>query len=175
MVLSMLTNNFLTIFSRNSRKAQSWTMDFLIAVIIFSIFLLVFRAVSSASIEHTYTQKVIEAGAIRISESLLTQGSPPNWTRDSYNAIGLLGSDGQLDERKLNETLHLPMEDIRKEFSQPSYFYFYVEDMNGVVVKVDGTEFKIGDEPTNYNNLISVQRIVGYKGDPVKLVVQTWS
>ncbi len=167
----MLINNL----ARPMRKAQSWTMDFLIAVITFSIFLLVFRAVSAASIETVYKEKVIEAGAIRISNTLLTQGVPANWTKDSYGRIGLLGDDGQLDERKLNQTLYIPPVDLRKEFSQPSYFYVYVEDMNGVVIKVDGTEFKIGNEPTDYKNLISVQRIVGYKGDPVRLVVQTWS
>jgi len=120
-----------------SRKGQINTLDFLIAILVYTvllIFIIGFWFVSLAEIEGMVMRDRIDSVAITISDMLLkTPGVPDNWEENSSNAgaIGLVWGQNVLDGEKLSNFTALDYNVSRELLGVDGDFYFYVEDLDG--------------------------------------------
>lgn len=112
------------------KKTQINTLDFLIAVFIFSLALIyavtsLNEAAQNALSETDY--KYMMLSAIEVSEILVkNNGVPSAWNRSSVELIGLASGDRKISEEKVNEFCNMTQDDTRKIFRTQYYIHFSI-------------------------------------------------
>jgi hypothetical protein len=124
------------------RKAQIWTLDFAMSVLIFASALLsvmfAWNYVSSSA-QANEEMKSMQLKVLTISDSLIrTPGSPPDWDSSGVEAFGLASSENVLDPAKVTEFIAMSEANysmVRALLGITAYeFYFEVRDINGTVL-----------------------------------------
>ena len=106
------------------KKAQVWTTDFSLSLLIFVISVVLFgRAVSNLSLVtgENLNELVVEGRSV--SDALTSQGYPINWTEGNVKRIGLMEQGKKLDNEKLQKLLNMSYQDTR-EILGMDYDYF---------------------------------------------------
>jgi hypothetical protein len=123
------------------RKAQIWTLDFSISILIFiSAMIAVLFAWNYVSSGYQENQELreMQLKVLTISDSLIrTPGLPDDWDSDSVEVIGLAGEENVLDPLKVREFVNMSDANysrVKALLDISLYdFYFEVEDLNGTV------------------------------------------
>jgi len=124
-----------------------------------------------------------------ISESLVSQGYPSNWTDMTVERIGITDGDKIINSTKLIQFYNLSLTNYsktRKLFGIKGDFIVFFTRMNNSPANLSGI-YKIGyplvvlDLQNNvdlsaveYNNLVSLKRILIYDKVTVNMVVYSW-
>ncbi|MBW2981020.1 hypothetical protein KY360_06410 [Candidatus Woesearchaeota archaeon] len=162
-----------------TKKSQVWSLDLMIAVLIFLVALLAFYKYSSNIID-SEQQDVdnILLDAKLISTYLVSAGFPEDWTTANVTLIGLTDGDTRLSKEKVEQFSDIASSDYtnsRRLLSTMYDYHLFFEDRNGTALKV-GDVVSIGKNYSaeNPKNLIKVERFAFYNSSIIKLVVYVW-
>jgi len=181
---------------RNSRKGQTSMIDFLLGFLIFIVVaVLVSRIAFNNFQEDKFEQK--KDSAMRVSEALISQGNPTNWTNQTVIKIGLT-TNNRLDINKLVEYTKINYSETLSYLGVRDNYIFYfkkngvinltdvlggnltnnVTNTNGCIFgKVelfDGCEPNFDSKQIDATNIATVKRLLVYNSSIVQLVIDTW-
>lgn len=158
-------------------RGQTVTLDFTISIIIF-IFVLftmipVFGYVNS-QIEASENIRYMQSYSLRLSDSLMGEGSPRDWNESSVKSLGL-SSDNALNSTKILAMLEMNYTKVRDIISINNYrFYFSVSDADGSVVNLGGRNLSYGEEIASPENVVKIQRITILNHSIVLMNIFVW-
>ncbi len=126
---------------KKRRLGQTWSIDIIIAVIIFVLIISVFYAILSSRSESTVTD--LRAESQTVSAKLRDE---------SVNSATGIMVDGVIQEDKLKELCQLSYEEVKRKLGIEDEFCIYIEDQEGNIVPIPcgGTE-KAGIGSDNIN------------------------
>lgn len=163
------------------KKAQAWGFDLMVAVVIFLSGIIIFYIYSlNAPGQGKETIENLFFDGNFITDSLLSAGSPNDWSESNVISIGITDNN-RINESKL-ETLY----DFANPSSNPNgyqvtkslfntrfeYFFNFTETpitINDATVQGVGSYFS-----QTPKNLIKIQRITIYQNKPVTLDLYIW-
>ena len=165
-----------------NKKAQIWGIDLIVGIFIFlmGLIILFFYAVNLKG--NTGDIEDISLVGDTISENLLSEGTPINWTEENVIFPGLI-SQNKVNETKLQMFYNLNQDYPKfKGILETKYdFYIYFsEPMSLEAGQVDG----IGKPNVNRDNIIEhenpknifkVTRVIAYNNKPVTLNIYLWN
>ncbi|MFH0874537.1 MAG: hypothetical protein V1859_01260 [archaeon] len=96
---------------QKQKKSQAWYMDFILGFTIFVLF--TFITIHYLTDEYILPREESDsvlAATRHISDSLVSSGSPDNWTSDNVVRIGLTNGNHVINETKLESFLNLTTE-----------------------------------------------------------------
>jgi hypothetical protein len=155
------------------KKSQIWYFDFVIALSMFTLFMIFsFKYITDTTIIYEKDSNVMIEEADRLSESLLSEGIPKNWTVDYVVLPGLI-SDFELNLTKLENLANLTTEDyenVKEIYSLKSDFIIYFQNKTDVVTLTSSDIGKPGHdlaavEALDTEEIIRVTRYLTYKHD----------
>jgi hypothetical protein len=112
----------------STKKAQVWTTDFALSMLIFVVALVLFgRAVMNLStVTGEKIDNLVSDGRL-ITDSLTSQGYPSNWTAADVKKIGLINEGKTIDMNKLNMMANMSYDQTKKLFGlKYDYFIFFI-------------------------------------------------
>jgi hypothetical protein len=155
------------------KKAQAWGFDLMVALVIFlgGILFFYFYAFNYQNDSEELFQ-VMHREADTIADSLLSEGSPPDWTSSNVIRIGLL-TDERIDENKLSEFYAMDYNVTKLLFRIKDEYYIYFEEPMNIVggFSVVG----IGMNSSSAANIVNVERIVVYNNSIKTMHVNVWN
>lgn len=150
------------------KKAQINTLDFLIAVFIFSLVLIYAITSLNESAKNAISEtdyKYMMITAIGISETLVkNNGIPSAWDKSNVELVGLASADRKISEQKVNEFCNMTQDEIRIIFRIPYYIHF----------SVNGTKTVACGISPNGKKTVSIRRNVFYENKSAVLEVALW-
>ena len=161
------------------RKAQVWSIDAVVAIIIFLGALMLFYKYSINSSE-LQTQDIdnLLLDAKVISSYLISEGYPINWGSSDVVLIGLTDGKSRIDNEKIltfSDISILNYQLSQNLLSTINDYNVYFEDKNGDLFSIEGIT-SIGKDHTGDNpeNIVKVVRFVFYDSQIIKMVVLVW-
>ena len=110
-----------------NKKSQSWSVDIILAVIVFMVAFFVFYAMLESN-PKTKVSDLKEEASIVI-EQVADDESP-------LKAV----DKGQINKDELNKLKNFPYDDLKRRLRTEGDFCIYIEDENGNLVKIGGTK-----------------------------------
>ncbi|MBU1198349.1 MAG: hypothetical protein KKF46_08765 [Nanoarchaeota archaeon] len=177
--------------SKKSKKAQVWLSDYTISLLLFTIaaVLAVKLILNGFNLNADFQE--LKTDASQMSEILLSEGYPVQWTNNTVIRPGLLiGS--RLNSTKILNAMNVSYSSLKTKLQSRHDFLITFEDAEGDMLEFDG-RCAIGNSDVtinstgppfdchnpdftsiNYNNLVKVSRLAIYDSEIVRMVVYTW-
>jgi hypothetical protein len=174
------------------KKAQSWTIEFILALLIFSSAIVLSVKYVSNIYRSDDFQNIMKESEV-LSDYLLTEGTPTNWTYQDFIRPGLTLS-GKIDTAKLSNLTAINYTIARSAFGTNYDFYMFFEDDDGIIdifgeatgipglcgygsPKMNVTYNGICNVFLEYphENLITIKRLAVYNHSAVSLVIYLWN
>jgi len=154
------------------KRAQVYYTEFMITVFIFIIVIAIFaNSVLNTRQSEGYDDFLIQAQSI--SNQLMSEGAPSNWTESNAEKIGITNGNGRIENSKLMKFANMSYEDTKLVFNTYSDYYMFIEYKNGTRVDING-EQGIGQYDGDNSKLAKVVRFVTYDSDIVRMVIYVW-
>jgi len=166
-----------------STKSQVWSIDVIVAVIIFITALVLFYkySINLVDVEGKDSGNLLLDGKL-ISSYLVSAGNPNDWEDHSEdtNLIGLTNGNMDINPQKVQEfsdlvTLDYPQS--RKLLSTTHDYYVFFEDKNNNTIRIKGVGVDgIGKGYTteNQEDIIKITRLVYYNSTIIRMVLYIW-
>lgn len=159
---------------KKGKKAQIWYTDFMVAVLLFVIALVIYyEYMTNISIKERSIIDELTADAKGISSSLIATGVPNNWTQSSVVRIGITDGDYRINTTKLEMFYNMSYADSYKYFGTRFDYYVFFENSSGNRINLSYVD-AVGKEPVDINNLVQITRLLINGSDIVKMQVQVW-
>jgi hypothetical protein len=158
------------------RKAQVWYTDFMVGVLIFSIVVVsYFYYVEHTEYSDDALVNYLISEAKTISNYLVTEGYPANWTSANVSTVGITDGNHRINEGKLQDFNSWGYEERRSYLHTTKDYYFYFEYLNG-------TRFnELCEDPfsgcVEWNSsyyLVQNTRLLIYDSDVVRMVLNVY-
>ncbi len=169
----------LFISTKKRKKAQIWSIDLLVAVIIFLSAIIFFYKYGVAELmdNDADIDYLLQDGKL-ISNYLLSEGIPENWTADNVTLIGLTDGSARINPQKVMAFSNISMDNYglsRRLLSSSNDYYVFFENSQNEKIIIDNVSF-IGKNYTEDNpeNLIKIERFAFYNSSVIKMVVYVW-
>jgi len=160
-----------------NNKAQAWGIDLMMALVIFSMGIVVFYiySLNTPGEAQEAIEKLFYDGKI-IANTILSEGYPENWI------VGDVKKPGILNKKKINDTKLERFYDLietpggysqTKRLFDTRYDYYFFLDTNMII---DGEVVEgIGkNDYENARNLIKITRFVVYQNKPMTAYLYVW-
>ncbi|MBR9706507.1 hypothetical protein GOV14_05710 [Candidatus Pacearchaeota archaeon] len=177
-----------------NKKAQTWGIDLMVAVTLFTFGIMLFFIYTLNSPGDTKEKfEYLYHNGKLVMDSLMSEGYPTNWetlvplaTADHNNImkIGILNSSNKIDDKKLQAFWDLSDNSdgngnytfTKKVFNtRYEYRFFLEEDMNLDGDNNPATNPVIGkDVYSNAKNLVKITRFTIYKNKPITAYLYIW-
>lgn len=163
------------------KKAQIWTVDFILGVSMFVILLVIGLSLFlTINTDNDFEDATREA--IYISNVLMSEGSPSTWNSSTVIAPGLL-SDGVLNNTKLESFSEFTYAELKSFFAIRNDFSFFIRDDTGFINTGRcsyGFDFPNDNceplfEELEYQNLVVINRFVAINNSIKNLVLYVWT
>ncbi len=162
-------------------KAQLWYLDFIIGVTLFVIILIVsFRYVTTNVLSGKEASHA-PIDADKISEYLVSEGIPKNWTEDDIVIIGITSGDNMINLTKVELFKNMSQSDynnVKFLFGISSDFIISFQDSSGNLLNLTNQTYigkpgiTLSDlSSTDPNNLMTIMRYLVYKHDGISEIV----
>jgi hypothetical protein len=161
-----------------NKRGQAWSIDLIIAIIIFSAGILIFfiYSINQASEAKEVLSELGYQGDV-ILNNILSEGYPQDWNQTNVVTIGIL-SGNKINETKLERFYDYSISDYsgtRSKFNTRYDYYFTFSNMTINSFPVYG----IGMFGTNVSNissssLIKITRFSVYKEKPTTIYLYIW-
>jgi len=162
------------------KRGQAWGIDLTIAFIIFSLGIIIFYIyIINSGSETTETFESLSYDGNLIAESILSEGSPVNWSSEDVESIGLL-SEGKINETKLENFYNLSVNnyEITKSLFNIRYDYYFFLNETMIISgdEIDGIgEPEASREGADSDNLIKISRVGVYKNKLTNIYIYVWN
>ncbi|MFH1803139.1 MAG: hypothetical protein ABH864_06870 [archaeon] len=151
------------------KKAQAWGFDLVVGMIIFIVGILSFYLYTTnlpGASEETIQQ--LQQDGELVADSLMSGGSPEDWTISTVVRIGLL-SDGRINQTKFDDFELLANSNYdytRSLFRVRNDYFVYLDSdvASGIGLNSDGA-----------TNLVKITRAVVYNQSVTTLNVHAWN
>jgi hypothetical protein len=177
------------------RKSQTWTIEFILAFLIFSAALIL----SIKTIVNIYGNEelsFVTQEAELISEQLISEGYPKDWNNDTVIRIGLI-SNGSIDTEKLKNFYNMDYYDAKSSLATQYNYFVFFSNSNGnlplfyyadgsltieqgcgygynVIVKNFNTECKFDKSNLKYSDLAIIKRVTLYNSTLIFMNIWVW-
>jgi len=122
-----------------NRRAQIWTLDLFIALIIFlGGIIFFFQFVVSTPVSQTDSLDTLQLNADLLSNYILSQGQPHNWTAQTVTRVGLLQGDQRINETLLVQAAGINYTVLKTLLGVNRDFFVYFEDEDGKIINFGG-------------------------------------
>ncbi|MBN2458405.1 hypothetical protein JXB31_04725 [Candidatus Woesearchaeota archaeon] len=167
-------------------------MDFILAMFIFSVCIMIYyKTLPNVKLksENPVDEAYLDAKAI--ASSVVSLGSPLNWTNDSVQRIGIVDYGNEISERKVTEFKSMASSDYYRTKTMlgvTSDFIVYFIDNEQAFLDINNTGVigfptvaeSAAPDYTNVTevgcrNLVRIERIMLYNNSPAKMVIFTWN
>jgi len=162
-----------------NKRGQAWSIDLIIAVIIFSAGILIFfiYSINQAGEAKEVLSELGYQGDV-ILNNLLSEGYPQDWNQTNVVTIGIL-SNNKINETKLERFYNYSISDYsatRSKFNTRYDYYFTFSDMTINSVPVDGIGMPgiVDVNNINSSSLIKITRFSIYKEKPTTIYLYIW-
>ena len=120
-------------------KGQVFYTDFTVAtLIIVTAILIYYGYVGNSSLESGSSLNEMIADVNTISSSLVTSGSPENWTASNVQRIGITNGAQRILDDRVEEFQDVDYNNSREHFSTRFDYAVFFESRNGTVMPFDG-------------------------------------
>jgi hypothetical protein len=167
---------------KNSKKGQIWTADFIAGLILF-IFVLLFTTKITLSMSIPEEEPATYKEAIYLSEALLSQGYPKNWTSDLVIIPGI-SNDNRINQTKLEELKEISYDQTKALYSISGEYLFFFKNETSIL-NISGCTFGYNVSTDNncepqldsstYSDLSKIERTVIYNYEVIKLIIYVWN
>ncbi len=147
---------------------QAWYMDFVVAVIVFSIMIVIyFIYLPNVNNQELNAMDDIYLDSQFIVESLMTPGLPYNWTAVDVIKIGVVSNGSYLNETlvgRFKNFANADYDSAKNLLGIRSEFVVFFVDTNGNLRNINGTYY-IGESDVNYESNASDLNLAYYYRD----------
>jgi hypothetical protein len=158
---------------KKRRKGQVWSMDFIIAVSMFTIaIVLYFKYAGSTFDERQLEIDELSLDARSIAGSLLTPGYPHDWNSTDVIRIGISDDGHAINETKLSRFLNLSSSNYsgtKGLFGTTYNFHFRITTQNDSVIAETGR-----NESGTSKMVSSTERTVLFGSEICYMSIQVW-
>jgi hypothetical protein len=149
------------------KKAQVSGLDLILAIILFSMVLILFYVLWNVTQYNVKTSADADIIAIQVANRLLdSPGYPSNWNATNVQLIGLSSERGVMDQSKFEDLLQLMSlnyDEVRQLLGLGPYqIYITMTYPDGSPVLINGQPAKGGVPPTNATTVSSITRTALY-------------
>ena len=163
------------------RKSQAWSLDYIIAALIFvSTFILSIKFITEITVNQG--SDPLKRDIMFVSESLISEGYPPDWDNESVIRIGLTNNF------RLNTTKLQRYEDIDYYASKGllvtryDYYFFFRNSTDIINVSKCGYGYNLTVDANcnpdlssvSYDDLVKIDRLLIYNHSPIIMEVWMW-
>jgi hypothetical protein len=170
-----------TIMTFNKKNGQIWTTDFVIGLLLFMLVVLITVKVAFTMYP---SQKHIEVyrDAVHLSDALLSQGYPSNWTTSNVLIPGI-AENNRINNTKLLAMTNLNYSTAKTLLHITSDYLFFIKNSTAIINTGQcvygyniGTDADCNPILTglNYDDLVKIERLVIYNSTVVIMTVYTW-
>jgi hypothetical protein len=157
---------------KNSRKkAQVWSLDFIIAIVFFAISLTIyFKYAGQIFDEEEMNIEELRIEAASISSSLMTPGYPLDWNESNVERIGISTDGSTITQAKLDSLMLISSdyENTRRLFSASHQYYIELSN-NSTDISISGMQCN-----SSAKRIATAERIVLYNNSIFRLSVCIW-
>jgi len=164
-------------------KAQIWTIDLMGGVTIFLIVVVSFFVFTSniADQNRSNVGEIYEDISV-VSDSLLSEGSPSNWTIDNIKEVGITDGDHRLNTTKLQNIDSLSYSGLKSLLKTKYDYMVFFENKSNDILNINGVDYisKPGLTKDNIkgmedpDDLVSIKRFLIYDSEIIMMVVYLW-
>jgi len=164
-------------------KAQVFSLDLIIAVIIFgSAVLIYYKNITNLSDQDEVLLDDLLIDAKIISNSLMSSGYQINWNKDNVERIGIT-DDNRVSTEKLAEFSKIPYKESKKLFGTIYDYYVFFTDRHNNIIYINSSLEGIGKPDVNFTNiqtvenpkkLVKITRLVVKESEIEKMVIYLW-
>ena len=162
-------------------KGQVSTLDFVVGFSIILVTLVLgLRYVTEAAAPGEFDD--IQQQAVAMSQSLMSEGVPADWTVDDVSAVGLM-SDNKLNKSKVDLMASMSYGGMRQVLDSDFQLYVYFTNRTHTI-NVSGCGFGNDDILTggctvdlsmvDYSHIVRIDRFVAYNDSILTMVVLVW-
>lgn len=177
------------IAERRRVDAQVFYADAFVAFTIFLLALIAFFSLSpNTSSSENRVLDALVGDAESISASLITAGTPADWTPDTVGIIGLTDGTYRVGYSKVAMFYNISLNSTNSLFGINANYLVFFKDRDGNVLAFDGCAFSNAGIALNNitpyicanvtlpdsSSLVSIERLAFYKSQIIKLVVYVW-
>ncbi len=148
-------------------KGQAWTTDFMFAMLIFSIAVVLYLTYSIQPNNFS-----INKDFERFSSYVLSDGLPENWNETDMIYPGIL-SNGVINSTKFSMMKNMNETKISSSYGITSEFYVNVTKRDGTISDIDGPA-EFGKYPSTASFVLKKSRISSFGGEPVIVNIVVW-
>jgi hypothetical protein len=162
-----------------NKKAQVWTIDFVIGLLIFLVLLFTAIALIRDYVNEKDTYSDVKKEAQHVSSILVSEGLPSDWTNDTVTLPGITNNN-RVNLTKLTEYDNLSYAHSKILLQTKGEFIFYFYNGSSIINQTkcfrgyNLTSGCIFSAPANAKNLATMERFVILNSKIVKLVVVSW-
>ncbi len=177
-----------------SRKSQVWISDYTLSLLLFILAVLISIKILINSFAVNSDFNELKDDAAKMSEMLLSEGYPVDWTNDTVIRPGLLTGE-RLDQTKVYNAMNMSYARLKPKLQTKHDFLVIFEDPDSDMIEFNDkciigspsvTINSTGSAPNidchnplfssiDYNNLVKLTRLVIYNGEIIKMVVYAWN
>lgn len=166
---------------KKEKKAQIWSLDMIIAVVMFTLALFaVYEYLINAENKKIGDINELTRDSQIVSDLLLSTGNPESWTVDDVKEIGIT-SNNRIDIDKWERFSQIEYYKTKRIFNTKYDYYVYFVNQENSVVSINGIQGvgNPGVTPANIdsietNRIVRVDRLVIYESRIVKMVLLVW-
>lgn len=167
----------------STKKSQIWSLEFIVALLIFISALFVFYNYSiNLSDIREVTVKELIIDAKTLSSYLMSEGLPKNWNSSNVITIGLTDGNYRINETKVSYFSDMDYSIAKNMLSVINDYYIFFEDKNGSTITINGIDGigKPGVTKTNLNatehpsDIIKIFRFAMYNNTIIRLGMYVW-
>lgn len=158
------------------KKAQVWYADFTVGVLIFSMVIFAyFYYVEHQEYSDDTLQGALLTEAKTISNYLIGEGYPLNWTSANVSIVGLTSGNHRIDLDKLDDFNSWGYEERRGYLHTTKDYYFFLQYMNGTKFNELCTDPGSGCVAWNSSvQLVQESRLLIYNGTISRMVLYVY-
>ncbi|MBI4020336.1 MAG: hypothetical protein HY367_03305 [Candidatus Aenigmarchaeota archaeon] len=161
-------------------KAQVWSIDFVVSVIVFfiAVSLTVFAwdySISQNQAQASFSNA--ESITLSVTDALIrTKGIPEDWDDSNVRSVGLASAENIVDQEKVEEFLDLDYNTSKERLGISRYeYHFELRYANNSVIQLPGGDnITKGIQPFNASLVIPAERYVLYNTKISRLQFILW-
>ncbi|HII72330.1 TPA: hypothetical protein HA265_06260 [Candidatus Woesearchaeota archaeon] len=152
------------------RKAQVWYTDFMIGILIFALVTVAyFYYVEHNDTTDNNLDNYLMTEAKSISNYLVTEGYPTDWTPTNVSTIGLTDGNHRVQDAKLADFNSWTYDQRKSNMHTTKEHYFYLEYLNGTRFNELCSDMPGCNEWNTSDHLVQNTRLLIYNSKIVRM------
>jgi len=170
--------------NKKNKYGQVWTLDFIIGLMLFMLMILISVKIIF-NIYPSADSLIVYRDAVHLSDNLLTEGYPSNWTGDLSNVV----LPGIAEHNRINNTKLSKFKDIdyyraKTLMHITSDYIFFIRNSTNIINTgqcIYGYNLSTGANcspiltAAQYDDLARIDRVIIYNSTVMLMTIYTWS